>query len=700
MAHSVSLNLEGRTLTIETGKMAKQADGAVMVTYGETVVLVAAVSPTEVEEGKDFFPLSVDYRERTSAAGKFPGGYIKREGRPTEKEILTARLVDRPLRPLFPDGYLNEVQISASVLSADDDNDPDMLAIIGASAALEVSDIPFEGPVAGVRVGLVASKFIINPTYAQLEKSDLELVIAGTAKAVTMVEGAASEVSEDTMLAAVMAGHEAIKKIVAIQVDLRAKAGKVKRVPVLYLVDKKIYGRMDQTLRPRLEKAAVVKEKLKRQGEIKALFDESVAAFKAENPETCDMSLSAAFEKLEKDVMRKLILNKQLRADGRGPKDIRQITCEVGILPRTHGSALFTRGETQALCTATLGSSRDEQKMDSLKGEMSKSFMLHYNFPHFSVGETGPMRGPGRREIGHGFLAERSLAAAMSSGVMLPYTVRINSDILESNGSSSMASVCGGTLALMDAGVPIKSPVAGIAMGMVSEDEKFVVLSDILGSEDATGDMDFKVAGTKAGITAFQLDIKTQGINEKIMHTALEQAREGRLHILGKMTQALEKPRESLSVYAPRIISLHIPVDKIGTVIGPGGKMIKKIVEETGVEINIEDDGTVHIACPAKGNSEKAVAMIEGLTADVIVGRIYKGTVKNVVDFGAFVEILPGKEGLVHISKLADHHVKNVADITKVGDEIMVKVTEIDDRGRINLSRKAALEEMAAGEKK
>ncbi len=696
MSEKVSIVLEGRTLTIETGKMARQADGAATVTYGETIVLVAVVSPTEVDEGKDFFPLSVDYREKTSAAGKFPGGYIKREGRPTEKEILTARLVDRPLRPLFPDGYLNEVQISASVISADDTNDPDVLAIIGASAALTVSDIPFEAPVAGVRVGLIDEKFIINPTYDQLEKSELELIVAGTAKAVTMVEGSAKEVSEDTMIKAVLAGHDAIKKLVAIQEDLRKKAGKPRRVPVLVKVDEKIFSRMDGMIRSKLKEAVMIKEKLKRQQQVKALFDEAIAVFKKEDPECSDQALSQAFEKIEKDVTRTMILTKNVRSDGRGPKDIRPITCEVGLLPRAHGSALFTRGETQALAIATLGSADDEQKTDSLKGEVCKSFMLHYNFPHFSVGETGPMRGPGRREIGHGFLAERSLVAVLPTSEAFPYTIRIVSDILESNGSSSMATVCGGTLSLMDAGVPIKSPVAGIAMGMVSEGDKFVILSDILGSEDATGDMDFKVAGTKAGITAFQLDIKTEGINEKILKVALDQAREGRLHILGKMELTMSKPRADLSVYAPRIISLQIPVDKIGTVIGPGGKMIKKIVEETGVEINIEDSGIVRIACPPGGNAQKAVEIIQGLTAEVEVGRIYKGTVKNVVDFGAFVEILPGKEGLVHISKLADHHVKKVDEIAKVGDEMMVKVTEIDERGRINLSRKAAMEELGS----
>ncbi len=694
MSHRVSLELSGRTLTIETGKMAKQANGAVTVSYGDTVVLVASVSPSDVPEKKDYFPLMVDYREKTSAAGKFPGGYIKREGRPTEKEILTARLTDRPVRPLFPDGYYNEVQITASVLSADDENDPDVLAVIGASASLVVSDIPFLGPVGCVRVGLVDGQFVINPTHAQLETSQIELVVAGTAKAVTMVEGFAKEVNEETMIKAVLAGHEAIKQIAAIQEELRALAGQPKRDPVLFTVDKELYDRMETMLGSRLEKALVIKEKGKRQQEMKTMFDEAVAALKAEKPELEDFHLSLAFSEMERNLNRRLILDKNLRSDGRGPKDIRPIQCDVGILPRTHGSALFTRGETQALAITTLGSADDEQKMESLVGEMSKRFMLHYNFPPFSVGETGPMRGPGRREIGHGNLAERALSAVLPAEEAFPYTIRIVSDILESNGSSSMASVCGGTLSLMDAGVPVKGPVAGIAMGMVSEGDKFVILSDILGSEDATGAMDFKVAGTKDGITAFQLDIKTEGINEQIMRVALEQAREGRLHILAKMAQTLGAPRESLSVYAPRIISLQIPVDKIGTVIGPGGKMIKKSVEETGVEINIDDDGVVRIACTSKGNAQKAVEMIQRLTAEVEVGKLYKGIVKNIMEFGAFVEVLPGKEGLVHISKLAEGHVKKVEDVTKIGDEMMVKVTEIDERGRINLSRRAAMEDM------
>ncbi len=699
MPKSVSTVIDGKTILIETGKMAKQADGSVIVRLGETIVLCTAVSPASVPDSKDFFPLSVDYREKTSAAGKFPGGYMKREGRPTEKEILTMRLVDRPMRPLFPEGYYNEVQITASVLSADDENDPDVLALVGASAALCVSDIPFDGPVGGVRVGLIDGQYVINPTHAQMEKSQIELIVAGTAKAVTMVEGSAQEVSEEVILKAVYAGHEAIKKICAMQKDLCAQAGKAKREATLFKVDAQILGKMDKLLRTKLQTALLIKEKLKRYEALKALYEEAAASFKAENSEIEEFVLEQAFHKLEKDMTRRLILDKGVRADGRGAKDIRPITCEVGLLPRTHGSALFTRGETQSLAIATLGSSDDEQKMDSLVGEMSKSFMLHYNFPPYSVGETGRMSGPGRREIGHGFLAERSLAGVMPSSAAFPYTVRIVSDILESNGSSSMASVCGGTLALMDAGVPIKAPVAGIAMGLVSDGDKFTVLSDILGSEDATGDMDFKVAGTRAGITAFQMDIKTQGIDQKIMGAALAQARDGRMHILDIMVKTLAEPRSELSSYAPRIISIRIPVDKIGTVIGPGGKMIKKITEETGVEINIEDDGTVRIACPSKGNSDKAVEMIQRLTADVEVGKTYKGIVKNVVDFGAFVEILPGKEGLVHISKLADFHVKKVEDVTKVGDEIMVKVTEIDDRGRINLSRKAVLEEQGAAKK-
>jgi len=697
-ASSVEFEIGGRQMKIETGKMAKQADGSVTVQYGDTIILAAAVSPDKIREGIDFFPLMVDYREKTSAAGRFPGGYIKREGRPTEKEILTARLTDRPLRPLFPEGYLNEVQIMVSVLSADEVNDPDMLSIIGASAALTVSDIPFNHPVGAVRVGLVDGTYVINPTPEELEKSQIELVIAGTAVAVMMVEGSAKEVSEEVMLKAVMTGHEAIKKIVAAQVDLQKKAGKAKRQATLYTVDKDIYARLEKMAKKAIIDAMKIKEKEKRQDTLKNICDDCTAKLKAENAELSETVVHYAFGELEREINRDMILNEGVRSDGRGPKDIRQITCEVGLLPRTHGSALFTRGETQALAITTLGTVDDAQRSDGLMGEFSKSFMLHYNFPPFSVGETGPMRGPGRREIGHGFLAERSLAGVMPSGDAFPYTVRIVSDILESNGSSSMATVCGGCLSLMDAGVPIKAPVAGIAMGLVKGTDKTVILSDILGSEDASGDMDFKVAGTKEGITAFQMDIKIEGIDEKIMREALFQAKEGRLYILEKMVGVMSTPRMAISSFAPQIVTIQINPEKIGMVIGPGGKMIKQIVAESGAEVNIDDDGKVSISSNKKEASDKAIEMIQRITAEVEVGKIYKGTVKNVVDFGCFVEVLPGKEGLVHISKLAKHRVQTVGDICKVGDEMMVKVTEIDDRGRVNLSRKAAMEELGIEE--
>ncbi len=698
MSSCVELEVAGRLMKIESGKMAKQADGSVTVQYGDTIVLSAVVSPETVKEGTDFFPLTVDYREKQSAAGRFPGGYIKREGRPTEKEILTARLTDRPLRPLFPAGYFNEVQIMVSVLSADETNDPDVLSIIAASASVVVSDIPFPHPVGAVRVGYIDGKFVINPSHAELATSELDLVVAGTAQAVMMVEGSAKELSEETMLEAVLAGHEVIKTIVKAQEELRKKCGKEKRQATLYTVDKDIHAQLKKNASAEILNVLKVKEKHKRQDALAELCKAHTAKLKEQNPELAENVVHYAFGELECELTRDLILNEGHRADGRGPTDIRQITCEVGLLPRTHGSALFTRGETQALAITTLGTVDDAQRADGLMGEFSKSFMLHYNFPPFSVGEARPIRGPGRREIGHGYLAERSLAGVMPNGEQFPYTVKITSDVLESNGSSSMATVCGGCLSLMDAGVPIKAPVAGIAMGLVKGENKTVILSDILGSEDAAGDMDFKVAGTAKGITGFQMDIKIEGIDGKIMKDALAQAKIGRMHILGKMTEVMNTPRGAISTYAPQIVTIQIDTEKIGMVIGPGGKMIKQIVAESGAEINIDDDGKVSIAATKKEQSDKAIEMIQRITAEVEVGKIYKGIVKNCVDFGAFVEVLPGKEGLVHISKLAHRRVKTVDEICKVGDEMMVKVTEIDDRGRINLSRKAALEELGIEE--
>lgn len=694
MIEKVETKIGEANILIETGKMAKQAHGAVTVQLGETVVLATVVVSPEVREGTDFFPLTVDYRERTSAAGRFPGGYIKREGRPTEKEILTSRLTDRPVRPLFPEGFLNEVQIMCQVLSADDENDPDILSIVAASAALHISDIPFGGPVGAVRVALKEGSWCINPTYSDLKECDLDLVVAGTEKAILMVEGSAHEISEEQMLQALDLGHDEIKKLAKIQNELRERCGKKKGSFPLFQVDQKLHDAMMKFLDGKIDKVLVVPGKRDREDALGAVYKEAKEALALEFPEIPGTMFKEAFGQIEKSKVRRMIVEKGIRNDKRGPRDIRPITCEIGLLPRTHGSALFTRGETQSLATATLGTADDAQKMEGFQGEVHKSFMLHYNFPPFSVGEVKPVRGPGRREIGHGDLAERSLLTVLPKDEDFPYTIRIVSDILESNGSSSMASICAGTLAMMDAGVPIKAPVAGIAMGLIQEQDKTVVLTDILGSEDHLGDMDFKVAGTRKGITGFQMDLKIEGISGALLKTALEEARVARLHILQLMEQAISQPREKVSVHAPRIVTIRINPDKIGLLIGPGGKTIKKIIEETQTEINIEDDGTVAIASCKSERVEMAIQKIQELTADVEVGRIYKGTVKNIVDFGAFVEVLPGKEGLVHISQLADYRVKKVDDVLKLGDSVMVKVTEIDDRGRINLSRKAALAEL------
>lgn len=699
MSEKISIKIGKGTLTIETGKMAKQADGAVTVQFGETVVLATAVASSEVREGTDFFPLTVDYRERTTAAGKFPGGYIKREGRPTEKEILTARLSDRPVRPLFPEGFLNEVLIMNQVLSADDENDPDILSIIGASAALHVSNIPFMGPVGAVRVSLKEGCWIINPTYSEIQESELDLVVAGTEKAIIMVEGSAYEITEDQMLEALSLGHQEIKKIVQIQNELRARTGKPKKEFPLFKVNQKLYDAMLKSVEGKMDHVLVVIGKKEREDALIKVYKETREVLAPEFPEVSDIMFKEAFARIERHKVRRMIVEKGIRNDRRKPHEIRPITCEVGLLPRTHGSALFTRGETQALAIATLGTSDDEQKLEGFQGESSKSFMLHYYFPSFSVGEVKPPRGPGRREIGHGDLAERSLLPVLPNGTDFPYTIRITSDVLESNGSSSMASVCGGALSLMDAGVPIKAPVAGIAMGLIQESDKSVVLTDILGSEDHLGDMDFKVAGTRKGITGFQMDLKIEGIDQLVMKKALEEARVARLHVLDIMEKSLPKPREVISIHAPRIVNIRINPDKIGLLIGPGGKTIKKIIEETETEINIEDDGTVAISSTKAERVEAAIQKIQELTAEVEIGKIYKGTVKNVVEFGAFVEVLPGKEGLVHISQLADYRVKKVDDVLKLGDSVMVKVLEIDDRGRINLSRKAALAELGSEEK-
>ncbi|MGA1874328.1 MAG: polyribonucleotide nucleotidyltransferase [bacterium] len=681
-----------RTLTISTGLMAKQANGAVTVQYGDTVVLVTAVCEAKEREGGDFFPLTVNYLEKSYAAGKIPGGFFKREGRPTEKETLTSRLIDRPLRPLFPDGFRNEVQIIAIVLSADLENDPDILSIIGASAALGVSDIHFPQPIAAVRVGLIHDELILNPTSKELDESDLNLVVAGTRDAVVMVEGQANEISEETMAKAISFAHQAMQPVLDLQEELGKEAGKPRMEVPARPVDEELVHKIREAYYNRIKEALIVSGKQARQNKLDKILEEALNEFGQEDDPLRESAIKSIFESLEKEEVRRLITEERIRVDKRGLTEIRPIDCRVSVLPRTHGSALFTRGETQSLGIVTLGTAEDEQRMDELEGEISKTFMLHYNFPPFSVGEVSNLRAPGRREIGHGLLAERSLKAVLPHSDDFPYTIRIVSDILESNGSSSMASVCGGTLALMDAGVPIKAPVAGIAMGLVKEEDRVTILSDILGTEDHYGDMDFKVAGTRRGITAFQMDVKVKGISEEIMEKALAQARDGRLHILGKMMEAISSPREDISTYAPRIFSIQIRNDKVGTVIGPGGKMIRSIIEQTGVKIDIEDDGKVKIASNDEASAKKAIQLIQNLVEEPEVGKIYQGKVKRIVDFGAFVEIIPGTDGLLHISQIAHERIRRVEDALKEGDEIPVKVIEIDRQGKVKLSRKALLE--------
>lgn len=695
--HRVELDLEGRVLSLETGKVAKQANGAVWVQSGDTIVLVTAVASKEPREGIDFFPLMVEYREKAYAAGKIPGGFIKREGKPSDREVLISRLIDRPVRPLFPEGYRYEIQIIATVLSVDQINSPDILAIIGASAALTISDIPFMGPIGAVRVGRIDKKWVLNPPYKQLDKSDINLVMAGTEDAVVMMEGDAREVPEEDMLEAIEFGQEKIKQIVKLQKDLAAQIPVTKQVVSPVEKDQSIALKVSSLAMDKIRQAVYLAErypdKMEYQNQIKKIYEDTIAGFEEEELEALSLEIKEAFHKTEREVLRKAVLEEGRRADGRGPKDIRPITCEVGLLPRTHGSALFTRGQTQALVVTTLGTAEDEQRLDDLQGEASKRFMLHYNFPPFCVGEVEFLRGPGRREIGHGYLAERALAPVIPSNEEFPYTIRIVSDILESNGSSSMATVCGGTLSLMDAGVPIKAPVAGIAMGLIKEGDKVVILSDISGIEDHLGDMDFKVAGTRKGITALQMDIKIKGITREIFTQALAQAREGRLYILDKMAETLAEPRKQLSRYAPRILTFYINKDKIRDVIGPGGKVIRSIVEETGVKIDIDDDGKINIFSADEESANKALRIIQGIAQQVEEGKIYLGTVKRIVDYGAFVEILPGTDGLLHISQISDRHIRTVTDELQEGDEVLVKVLEIDKQGKIRLSRKAALRE-------
>ncbi len=674
---------------IEHGRVAKQANGAVMVRFGDTVILATAVG-SEEPTTQDFFPLSVDYREKAYAAGKIPGGFFKREGRPSENEILSSRLIDRSLRPLFPEGYKNEVQVMVTVLSADKENDPDVLGITGASAALAISDIPWDGPVAGVRVGRVNGQFIANPTYAQLENSDLDLVIAANEDSIVMVEGESWEVSEADMIAALEFGHQAARELIRLQKELVEEVGKEKQEVVTPEIPEGLEAKVKELAQGRIQEILNITEKKERRNQLKEFYNEIIESLQEEYPES-EAFIKEILYKIEKDLTRRMILEESRRLDGRGLDDIREITCEVGLLPRTHGSCLFTRGQTQALAVITLGTKIDEQKMDELEGEFFKSDMLHYNFPPFSVGEVRPLRGPGRREIGHGFLAERALKPVIPSEEVFPYTIRIVSDILESNGSSSMATVCAGSLALMDAGVPTKDQVAGIAMGLVKEHDNYKILTDILGDEDHLGDMDFKVAGTKNGITAFQMDIKIKGLSMDIMSEALEKARQARLKILDIMNAALDKPRPELSKYAPRIISFKVDTDSIGAIIGPGGKVIRDIIDKTGATIDIDDDGTVKIASVDPRSGLKAKSIIEGLVETPEIGKIYRGKVKKITSFGAFVEILPGKEGLLHISEIEPFRINKVEDVLKVGDEVLVKLIRIDDSGKLNLSRKAAM---------
>lgn len=680
-----------KTMIIETGKLAKQANGAAWVQLGDTVILAATVCSSEPKEDLDFFPLSVDYREKAYSVGKIPGGFFKREGRPSETEILNARLVDRPIRPLFPKHFQNETQVFIWVLSSDRINDADVLGITGASAALCLSDIPFEGPIAGIRVGRIDGELVANPTYDQKSQSDMDLVIAASEESILMVEGEAKEISEEDMLQALAFGHEKIKTIIEIQKQIIDKTAKPKIGLPEEAEPSELQQKMADLVAKELREKLRIKEKEERHQALSDLFDKAVSELEEDYPEM-EKTMAELFHDMEKEFMREMVLQDKVRLDSRGPDDIRDISIEIGLLPRTHGSALFTRGQTQALAATTLGTKIDEQKIEGLEGEFFKSYMLHYNFPPFCTGETKPVRGPSRREIGHGNLAERALKPCVPSDKVFPYTLRIVSDILESNGSSSMATVCAGSLSLMDAGVPMRSPVAGIAMGLIKENDDVVVLTDILGDEDHMGDMDFKVAGTREGITAFQMDIKIKGISQEIMRMALEKAQKARHYVLDKMREAIPEPRESLSKFAPRILTLKISPDSIGTVIGPGGKTIREITEKTGVTMDIDDDGTVTIASVEAGAGEEAMNMVKALTAEVELNAVYTGKVKRILKFGAFVEILPGREGLIHISELENHRVNRVEDVVNIGDEVKVKVIKIAD-GKIDLSRKAVLNE-------
>jgi polyribonucleotide nucleotidyltransferase len=691
MKHQISVPLGSKTLEIEIGKLAKQADGSAVVRFGDTVVLATAVFAKEPKEQADFFPLTVDYRENTYAAGRIPGGWFKREGRPTEKEILTSRLIDRPMRPLFPKGFHHETQLIAFVLSADGQNDPDVLALNAASIALTCSVIPFYAPVGAVRVGRINGQLAINPTNAERDKSDIDLVVAGTEDAVVMVEAGARELPERAMIDAIFFGHDAIKRIVSAQKEL-ARLGDYQKpawkAAEAYPAD--VFAEVRKTWEAPMLAAMRLPVKISSYAEIKAVKKAAASLVPETEPER-KAQVARAADDLVKVLTRESILDKRQRLDGRQFVEVRPIECEVGLLPRTHGSALFTRGETQALVTSTLGTSDDAQIVEEYEGESENTFLLHYNFPPFSVGETKFLRGPSRRDIGHGNLARRALSPVLPTEEAFPYTIRVVSDILESNGSSSMATVCGGTLALMDAGVPIKSPVAGVAMGLVSDGERFAILTDIAGQEDHYGDMDFKVAGTAEGITALQMDIKIKGLRREIVEQALEQARAGRLHILSRMAAALEKPRANISPYAPRIFTMQIPRDRIRDVIGSGGKTIRAIIEDTGCKIDVEDSGKVSIASSDEAAALKAIEIIESLTQEPEIGKVYKGKVRRVEAYGAFVEILPGQDGLVHISELAPYRVRQTTDVVKEGDEVTVKIIAVDPMGKIKLSRKQAL---------
>ncbi|AKU90024.1 polyribonucleotide nucleotidyltransferase [Vulgatibacter incomptus] len=703
MKHIIkTASIGGKEVTIETGKIAKQADGSVWVRQGDSIVLVTAVSAKEKKEGLDFFPLTVDYVEKLAAAGKIPGSFFRREGRPTEKETLSSRVIDRSCRPLFPEGYQNETQIIATVLSADPAVDPDVLALTGASAALACSDIPFNGPIAGVRVGRLDGTFVANPTYEERERCDLEIFMAASADAIVMVEGGASEVSEDVMVEALLFGQNAVKDLLRVQNELTAELGKtVKRAFDPPKVDEALKAEFKAIAWEPIRAGYAIGEKLERYAALSAAKKSTLSAMKEKLGDAYaarEKELKGFFEDFKYDYMRQMIVNEGVRIAGRKHDEVRDIWIETSALPRSHGSSIFTRGETQSICTATLGTADDEQRIEMLTGMHFKKFMLHYNFPPYSVGEVKFLRSPGRREIGHGVLAERALRYVMPTPEQFQYVVRLTSDITESNGSSSMATVCGGCLALMDAGVPIKAPVAGIAMGLIKEGDKIAILSDILGDEDHLGDMDFKVCGTKAGITSIQMDIKIGGVTKEILERALYQARDGRNHILGKMLEALPATRSEISQYAPRITTIKIRPERIKDVIGPGGKVVKDIIARTGCAIDINDDGTINIASSESSKVDAAIQMIRNLTQEAEIGKTYLGTVRRVVEFGAFVEIFPGTDGLVHISELSDKRVKAVTDVLNEGDEVLVKVVSVDRQGKIRLSRKEALKEAGGGE--